>query len=97
MNKTIVLPNKNHSIPRCLEPFIESLKNLEGIVRVGIGYFHNKSEYSEFQWRPQIMDPLRKTIKLNGGYEEFPQDLWVTVKDRKYLPSLAYFLNSYKP
>ncbi|MEK6933615.1 MAG: hypothetical protein AABW75_01940 [Nanoarchaeota archaeon] len=97
MNKTIALHDKKHSIPRCMHRFIENLKNLEGIVRVGIDSFGNKSKYSEFQWKPQSTNPSTNTVKLNIRYEEFSQDLWVTVKGRKYLPVLVYFLNSYKP
>lgn|SRR3989344_5174233 len=97
MKKTIALPGKRHSIPKCMHTFIENLKNLEGIVRVGIGGFGNKSIYSEFQWKPQSTDPSTNTLKINIRYQEFSQDLWVTVKGRKHLPDLAYFLNSYKP
>ena len=97
MNKTIALPDKKHSIPKIMWPFIKSLKNLEGIVRVGIGSFGNKSKYSEFQWKPQSTNPSTNTLKINIRYKEFSQDLWITVKERKYLPNLAYFLNSYGP
>ena len=64
MNKTIALPDKKHSIPRSMWPFIRSLKNLEGIVRVGIGSFGNKSKYSEFQWKPQSTNPSTNTLKI---------------------------------
>ena len=48
MNKTIVLPHfhKNHSIPICLIDAIKQMKALNGIVKVGIGTFGNKSIYS---------------------------------------------------
>ncbi len=64
MKKTIALPGKRHSIPKCMYTFIENLKNLEGIVRVGIGGFGNKSIYSEFQWKPQSTNPSTNTLKI---------------------------------
>ncbi|MBI2631559.1 hypothetical protein HYW75_00975 [Candidatus Pacearchaeota archaeon] len=97
MKKTVILPDKRHSIPKCISPFIESLKNLEGIVRVGIDSFGNKSKYSEFQWKPQTTDSSTNTVKLNIRYQEFSQDLWITLQHARYLPSLVCFLNSYKP
>lgn len=96
MRKTILLHNKNHSIPRCLEGVITDLKKLEGIIRLGVGSFGNKSKYvPKLEWKPQTVDSKTGTIKINVRYREFSQDLWLTINP-PYLSQVTDFLNNYK-
>jgi len=97
MNLTVVVPRKHHSLPKCMVPVIEALENLDGVVRVGVGSFGNMGKnIFNFTWSPHYMDERTQTVKINIRYQEFSQDLHITVR-HGHLSTLANFLNNYKP
>jgi hypothetical protein len=94
-NKTQVVERKGHTIPRCLVDFMEKLESADGVIRVGVGPFGDKSKYVvPLEWTVQGMIKETKTVRLSVRYKEFGQDYWVTV-DSTGLPKLANFLTNY--
>ena len=97
MKKTIVLPNKSHSVPRGLEYLQDDLKKLECVNHVGAGRFGDKSKYvDDFEWTVRTMDSTTHTIKIDVRYHEFEMEYWITVNPKR-VSELSQFLNSYKP
>ena len=95
--ETTVCPRKAHSLPNCMIPLIESLENLEGVVRVGVGHFHGgMPDARTFRWVPKFMCQETNTIKIGVYYSGFSQEIYVTVRPN-HVCTLAEFLNNYKP
>ena len=99
MSKTIVLPHfhKSHSMPKCLVDVVKQIRELKGVIRIGIGEFGDKSKYAhQFKWKVQTMNRTNHTVKICIGYQEFEQDIYVTVRPER-VSELASFLNNYQP
>jgi|SRR3989338_893227 len=94
--KTVVLPGRSHSIPLCVAPFIQALKERKGVRHVGIVGFRDKGKISDFEAGIKYFDRKNSTFKLSVRYQQFEQDLYVGF-DPRHASQIATFIINYRP
>ena len=75
--KTIVLPGKAHSIPKCFVQMLYDLEKLVGEGNVGMGEFTNRGSKNTIKIK--YYDSTRETMKITAFSREFNQDFYLKV------------------
>lgn len=80
MKKTIRLPGKKHSMPKCFEEALYKLESIEGIEQVGIGRFGDKGNknYRE-EYQIKYYNESTRTFKITVNEKGFSQDFYLKI------------------